>query len=188
LNAAATAEEAEIKSAHFVQFYKEEGALVGEVSRYFDTALRTGHTGIVIARPGLIDALKIELHRIHVTGQPFGPHRGELVALDAQAMLDKFMVEGWPDEALFAQSVGRVVERCTQGGKKVAAYGEMVALLCEQGHQEAAIRLEGLWNELLERHAFSLMCAYPTRLFSGPDGASTFRSVCKAHSRVIQAP
>ena len=38
-------------TGHFVQFYQEEGALLAEVSRYFGMALRTGHTGIVIARP-----------------------------------------------------------------------------------------------------------------------------------------
>lgn len=179
-------DEAEVPAGHFVQFYKEESALLAQVARYFDTALRTGHTGIVIARPRLVEALKIELHRTHVDGQPFGPYRGKLISLDAQATLDRFMVDGWPDQALFAQTVGSLVEKCAQGGKRVAAYGEMVALLCDQGRQEAAIYLEDLWNQLLERCTFSLFCAYPRRLFSNLDAESAFKSVCQAHSRVIQ--
>jgi len=187
LNAAVHAsEEAAVESGHFVQFYKEESTLLAEVSRYFHTALRTGHTGILIARAGLIDALRIELHRAHVDGDPFGPDRGELVTLDAQATLDKFMVQGWPDEERFAQSVGQLVKHHTRGGRKVAAYGEMVALLCEQGRHEAAIRLENLWNQLLERHTFSLFCAYPVRLFSDRGGVSALQAVCVAHTRVIQ--
>ncbi|MBI2772475.1 MAG: MEDS domain-containing protein [Burkholderiales bacterium] len=179
------AEDTDIPAGHFVQFYKEERALLVEVSRYFDTALRTGHTGIVIARPDLIGALKIELHRAHIDGLPFGPSRGELVTLDAQQTLDQFMVEGWPDDKLFAQVIGSLVKKSTRGGRKVAAYGEMVALLCEQGRHDAAIHLEKLWNQLMERHTFSLFCAYPTRLFSDLDGMTSFKSVCQAHSRVI---
>jgi len=51
----------------------------------------------------------------------------------------------------------------------VHAFGEMVALLCQDGLFDAAVELEGLWNELAARFRFHLFCAYPSRLFASGD-------------------
>ncbi|MGH8605920.1 MAG: hypothetical protein ACREX9_00365 [Gammaproteobacteria bacterium] len=42
----------------------------------------------------------------------------------------------------------------------VRIYGQMVDILWKDGQQEAAIRLEMLWNQLANAKAFSLMCGY----------------------------
>ncbi|MDP8931195.1 MAG: MEDS domain-containing protein [Actinomycetota bacterium] len=46
-------------------------------------------------------------------------------------------------------------------GRDVRIYGEMVALLWEEGNILAAMALEDLWNQFAGSRAFSLMCAYP---------------------------
>jgi hypothetical protein len=42
----------------------------------------------------------------------------------------------------------------------VRIYGQMVDVLWKNGQQEAAIRLETLWNQLANTQAFSLLCGY----------------------------
>jgi hypothetical protein len=50
---------------------------------------------------------------------------------------------------LFRSVVGRLMSKAARSGRPVRAYGEMVALLWDAGHLDAAIDVELLWNELL---------------------------------------
>jgi hypothetical protein len=95
------------------------------------------------------------------------------------------MINGWPNELRFNQVVGSVVRRAAQAGcGRIVAFGEMVAVLVEEGRYAAAIRLEELWNELSQQYSFSLFCAYPARLFRDPAHSSAFAKICRTHSRV----
>ncbi|MFX6040665.1 hypothetical protein ABTE96_22085, partial [Acinetobacter baumannii] len=47
---------------------------------------------------------------------------------------------------------------------------------------DAALRLEELWNDLIERHGFKLLCAYPHRVFASAEQARHFRCVCDVHT------
>jgi hypothetical protein len=171
-------------STHQVHFYDDEAALLPPLVKYIGTALRLGHDAYVICRPSLAQRLSVEIHREHVHRAPFGVDRGALTVLDAQSTLDKFMVDGWPDREAFGRHVGSLFEAAAAQGKTVVAYGEMVALLCEQGDYAAALRLEHVWNELLARFRFSLLCAYPTKLFSNMKGKGSYSHICAAHDQV----
>ena len=72
-------------------------------------------------------------------------------------------------------------------GRRVRAFGEMVALLWAQGNQAGAIRLEELWNDLARTHLFSLLCGYPMNAFSRQNDVPPFSEVCTCHSRVLPA-
>jgi signal transduction histidine kinase len=63
----------------------------------------------------------------------------------------------------------------------------MVALLWAEGKREAALRLEHLWNDLAQTHAFSLRCAYPLRFFGRVGDAESIGAICAVHSGVIPA-
>jgi hypothetical protein len=83
----------------------------------------------------------------------------------------------------------RVIEllaRARHGGRRVRAFGEMVAVLCARGDQAATVRLEHLWNELCQAQGFSLFCAYPKVGFT-QDATASISELCAAHSRVISA-
>ena len=69
----------------------------------------------------------------------------------------------------------------------VRAFGEMVALLWAEGNHAAAIRLEGLWNELQKSHSFSLFCAYPMGELCEEKFSGAHDSICSVHSRVLPA-
>ena len=177
----------ENQAAHVVQFYAEDAFLLDELSRFVGEALGGGGAAIVICtkthRIGLVQRLKargFEVSRAVETGR--------YVQLDAAQTLAQFMVDGGPDEVRFAEVMGAVILRARSAAgdrPRIAAFGEMVALLWAQGKQEAAIRLEQLWNDLSQIHSFSLRCAYPITGFSREEHGTAFTKICAEHSGVI---
>ena len=102
----------------------------------------------------------------------------------AQETLSRFMANGKPDEALFNETAMHLLARARGKGRKVRAFSEMVAILWDEGHKDAAMRLENLWSKLQSIEQFPLFCAYPRAHFK-MDAAWSIESVCAAHSRVI---
>jgi PAS domain-containing protein len=60
----------------------------------------------------------------------------------------------------------------------------MVAILWAEGKRDATVRLEELWNDLAERHAFNLLCGYPIRAFDRLEHRQLFFSICGEHTHV----
>jgi len=171
---------------HLVQFYEDDEFLLEAVITFVGGGLGAGAGAIVIATPAHREALanRLRAHGIDVAGVQA---RGQYVPLDAAETLSKFMVDGMPDKARFNQIVGGVVAKASQGFRELRAFGEMVALLWADGNESAAIRLEGLWNELSKAHSFSLLCAYPIDAFGSEANSEPFLHICKEHSRVLPA-
>jgi hypothetical protein len=170
---------------HAVQFYPTDGHLLDLLTRFVGTALVTGDVGIVIAtsehRDGLAKRLKARGMDVSVARR-----QGRYIALDAASTLAKFMRGGKPDPALFRETIGGMMSKLTARGvrQRIAAFGEMVALLWAAGKPEAAIELEQLWNELATDYDFCLCCAYPMRGF-GNGHAASFMKICAQHSHVF---
>ncbi|WP_229487749.1 ATP-binding protein [Pseudoduganella lutea] len=176
--------DASSEAAHFVRFYKDEVVLLAEVSEFLDQGLRAGGAGIAIATAEHLAMLRQQLAGLGgLEGEP-GWFPGELVMLDAADLLARFMVDGWPDARRFDEVVGTVVRKAANTGRPVHAFGEMVALLCEQGRFDAAVRLEELWNGLRVECRFTLFCAYPWQLFPTDGEAAAFRRICCVHDHV----
>ncbi|MGH2354012.1 MAG: MEDS domain-containing protein, partial [Chloroflexota bacterium] len=173
-------------SEHFVQFYEADGFLLDTVGDFIGAALRGGDIGIVIAteahRTGIENRLQAAGLDVAATRA-----RGQYVSLNAAETLSRIMVDGAPDPARFAEAVGGPVARAATSGRRVRIFGELVALLVEEGNPAAAIRLEALWNHLQKAHDFSLMCGYPMDGFGGEALADFLGEVCAEHSRVIPA-
>lgn len=91
------------------------------------------------------------------------------------------MVDGRPDPDAFDAVLGELIRGLGANGRRPVAYGEMVALLWEAGDVVAALELEVLWNELLDREAFSLLCGYPTEVI-GRSAVSVFHEMCSLHA------
>jgi len=171
---------------HFVRFYESQSSLVDEVAEFADRALRLGGHAIAIAKSEHLAALAARLRGFGCADSAAAHHSGRLVMLDAELMLSRFMVDGWPDKERFISSIGAVVARAAQSaGGPIHAFGEMVGLLCERGEYEAALRLEGLWNELAGRYTFTLFCAYSQALFADAEQSAVFEHVCAAHTHVL---
>lgn len=171
---------------HFVQFYEADGFLLNSLSGFIGSAINSGDAAVVVAtkahREGLDELLianGLDLTNAHATGK--------YVTLDAADTLSKFMVDGLPETTRFNEVIGGVLASVTDGGSRVRAFGEMVALLWSEGNYTAAIRLEELWNDLQSSYSFSLFCAYPMHGFGGEKLEQSHDGICNAHSRVIPA-
>lgn len=167
---------------HIVQFYPDEDLLL----RYLEEFIRGGLAGndscVVIATAehirvvdGLLATKQIDLAAARMSKR--------YITLDAQATLSSFMVGGMPDWQLFEREIGGLLAQVSTGGNKIRAYGEMVALLWEEGNAPALIELEKFWNVIARQYQFSLYCAYPSYRFDGTD-TPTLAGICQQHGIV----
>src|SRR4051812_48179286 len=171
---------------HFVQLYgKDDGLLTRNVSRFLVDGLRRGDGLLVIAtaehRGTLVRHLTAERAYTRAVLE------GRLVFLDAETTLDRFLVDGQPDESRFESIIGEALRgvRSKAVHTGVRAFGEMVGLLWEAGRFAAAIRLEELWNTLLQASDVTLFCAYPIDVFSPEFKVSAVDSLLCAHTHVV---
>jgi PAS domain S-box-containing protein len=172
------------RADHFVHFYENEEFLLDALSGYIGLGLVAGEVCIVIATEPHRNGLEARLQRSGID-LPSIVSTNQYIALDAERTLAKFMVDGEPDPHQFATVIGTLLERATAGGRPVRAFGEMVALLWAQGKRAVAARLEDLWNDLGEKHRFSLFCAYPMSGFLHATDTPSFTEICSKHSEVI---
>jgi signal transduction histidine kinase len=176
------------QAAHVVQFYGEDGFLLDELSRFIGTALGAGEAAVVIATEQHRDGLA---RRLQAWGldTSLAIAQGRYIPLDAATTLAVITPGGWPDAVRFAEVVGGVMARASVSSeskpRRVAAFGEMVALLWADGKPDAAIRLEQLWNELAQTYSFNLRCAYPLSSFHREEHGDLLLKVCAEHSAVI---
>jgi hypothetical protein len=86
---------------------------------------------------------------------------GQLVCEDAHKLLSAFMFDGIVDEHRFKQAVGNLIQTAKAAGRDRTArvFGEMVSLIW-QSRQQATLRLEELWNDVIQEHSVPLLCAY----------------------------
>src|SRR5687768_6268181 len=142
---------------HSVKFYHTDSALADAVSGFFETALKSGETALLIATPSHRAAIEDQLSKRDFDVPALQSSR-QYIALDAAETLARFLVDGRPDEALFRQTVGDLVQKTLSSSGGVRAYGEMVALLWRDNNREAALELERFWNNLQRDYSFALLC------------------------------
>src|SRR3984957_12673021 len=173
---------------HVAYFYQASDSLLEALCDFIGPVLDAGNAAIIIATKVHLEGLE---QRLMARGldTPQASKQGRYVALDASETLAKIMVEGMPDASRFAEIVGGAMARTRAAAKAVhpgiGAFGEMVSLLWTEGKIDAAIRLEQLWNELANKHSFSLRCAYPVASFYGEKNAQPLMRVCAEHSAVV---
>ena len=163
---------------HIVQTYQDPAFLADAVAEYLGTGLRRGEAAIVIARPQHAAKFREKL------GTP--GERGQLIFLDAEETLARFMADGMPQWHAFHEVIGGLIAQVRLQYPAVRAYGEMVDILWQEGRREAAIRLEEFWNELTRLQTFSLFCAYAMDHLD-PASYSGLESVCRTHTHFIPA-
>lgn len=167
------------RSSHIAQVYQDEAFLIEAVGEYVRAGLRLGEAAILIAVPSRRAALEAI--------DPAALARGQLVVLDAELTLARFMRDGMPAWTEFHAALGGAIAALRLEYPAVRTYGEMVDVLWQQGRREAAARLEEYWNDLIGLQTFSLFCAYAMdNLDSGAYGGP-LECVCKAHTHLIPA-
>ncbi|HTL66745.1 MAG TPA: MEDS domain-containing protein [Lacunisphaera sp.] len=168
---------------HLLHLYPDENTFLDILEDYVSSGLRDGESTIVIATPGHCEELdrRLESQGIDVEAAIGGDR---YIVRDAAETIDRFMVDGWPDETRFRATVRELLSCARSSAPKVRAFGEMVALLWDQGHCGATVRLEHLWHELCQSTGFSLLCSYPRSGFT-QGGTESLRAICAAHHRMV---
>lgn len=168
---------------HAMQVYGDDKMFMDALEGFVGGGLVNGESAIVIATPEHLAALeaRLPLRGIDLAA---ARHDQRYLGIAAERVLRDFMIEGWPDEERFYEVVTTLIGQVRRDGRRVRAFGEMVALLWAQGHAAATVRLEHLWNKLCNRERFPLFCAYPKTGFTS-DPTSSLRELCAAHSRVF---
>jgi hypothetical protein len=168
---------------HMVQIYAQDSAFLHALEGFVAAGLRAGEGVVVIATPSHLASLEARLIAQGIDAK-LASLQDQYIALDADRTLRKFMMRGWPDDVLFEQVVTELLKRAGRGGRRVRAFGEMVALLWEEGHTGATVRLEHLWHQMCHQRGFPLFCAYPRVGFT-QDADMSMREICAAHSKVV---
>jgi len=176
---------ASVPADHHVHFFETDETLSSVVGEYLSAAVLTGDAAVIVASEPhrALFAAALAAAGVDVDA---AVRDGRLWLRDAADTLASFTRDGELDPARFESTMGGLVRDAAAAGRPVRVYGEMVALLWDAGDVTGAIDLERLWNDLSDRIAFGLFCAYPARLFSGEAGADGFGQVCQHHARVVE--
>jgi len=167
---------------HAVRFYQDAASLCHIAGDFVADGLLSDRPAIVIATPEHRQGLEERLVQRGVEVAA-STTCGDLVMLDAEDTLARFMQDGMPDPASFVKTIGPVIEATRGATRRIpCAYGEMVDVLWKTGHTRAASRLERLWNNLSRTLPFSLLCGYAIgSVYHGGD----VDEICSHHSHVL---
>ena len=169
---------------HLVQIYQDDTVFLDTLEGFVAGGLRGGDGVVVIATDPHLAALEERLRAAGIDLE-LAALQDQYIALPAKRTLDSFMIRGWPDDVLFDRVITDLLNRAGKGDRRVRAFGEMVALLWQDGYTGATVRLEHLWHRMCQERGFSLFCAYPRIGFT--QGADlSIKEICAAHSKVVQ--
>ncbi len=169
---------------HVVQFYGHDEELAERVAGYLLEALGGGGVAVVIATP---EHRRQFEDRLKKAGADLATARdsGTYLTLDAGQTVRELMDASGLDRVAFDRVIGGLIRQAGAGGRPVRLYGEMVALLWDDGLVNAAIELEAMWVELGRTHSFSLFCSYPAGSVTGVGYLDAFAAVCRLHREVV---
>ncbi|KAG0136449.1 hypothetical protein HOY82DRAFT_624803 [Tuber indicum] len=171
---------------HALQFYEAESYLYSAISSFIlPTFFSTESASVIIATRTHLDALEVHLREQNlVPGQL--KDRGQLILLDADDILSAVMPGGSLDIDLFDQYLKKLFPDVQSKFPKVRVYGEIVNILCEQGHYELARQLEVAWERFLSEpdRNVALLCGYNMGVFEAEGLSEVFQQICLNHSKV----
>jgi hypothetical protein len=166
---------------HGVMFYAQDDDLVGQVTEYLLGVMRDNGVGVTLATPGHRAAIEARLEQAGIS-LATARARGTYVALDAEDVISRVMINGFADPAGFWRAISPVLKNATGQRRKVAVFGEMVALLWARDLTDAAVDLEALWDEMASQYPFSMLCAYPADVLGTSEHADDLIELIAAHA------
>ncbi len=109
----------------------------------------------------------------------------QVAFFDAESLLAKLLSRGVPNATVFRDTLGSLITtaKLASPTRRVRLFGEMVSLLCGKD-LPATLRLEELWNELVQAYSVPLLCTYSLGMSSG---APLPEQLIGAHSHCLTA-
>jgi MEDS: MEthanogen/methylotroph, DcmR Sensory domain len=176
--------DAPARGRHLAQLYTRDEGLVRVVGDFVMAGLERGEGIVLIATA----AHRAAIAR-HVEDHGFTPGvlaRGrQLTLLDARETLEALRVGAVPDRARFETVIGGAIEACQRAGfERLRAFVEMVELLRRDKDLEAALHLEGLWNDLVAGRGLTLLCGHRIDAFDPQAYQGLLQRVSAVHSHL----
>ena len=169
---------------HFAQVHRESSDLNDAVHEFAEAGLRRDQSVLIIAgsqqKDGILD--RLEHSNFHVRALC---NSGQLGVMEADKLLEQFTPSGVPDWARFRGAILPMLLRLQPCGRGLRVYSQMAGLLWDDGKQEAAIRLEELWNALAVSIQFSLYCCYSMDTHCEASYAGPLEDVGRTHSDIL---
>ena len=175
-------------SGHIVQLYQDADFYGEAISHFASEGVVRGESIIIVATGPNWANISGRL-----TSKGFNPaellRRGQLVVLDADRTLPKFLVDDVPDARTFKDLAGATIEQARAGGKfpRVRWWGEMVNLLYIAGNQRGSTRLEELFDEVAHEQSISIFCSFLMDKYDPKIYDRAFADVCRTHAHIIPA-
>jgi len=149
-----------------VRFYDSAHSLSQVVAEFLSEGFANGDPGIIIATPRQTEQILRALTERSVDVAAL-EQSGELLLLDAEETLSRFLVDGKLDGRKFKNQILAAVRTVARDrtDRAVRIFGQMVDVLWQRGERDAAVRLEVHWNQLVASDAFAMLCPYSIGTF-----------------------
>lgn len=171
-------------SSHLVQFYEDDDFMLRALLKTIGVALLADEPCIVIATKTHVARLT-RLAKASSLDLKNARTNGLFVAIDAASLLKKVSKGGQLDWNTFADEIGAIIRAAGSRGSTVHVFGELVAMLWNDGRHDLAIQLEKYWNDLASMYTFNLYCAYPIAAFNRRSYGDAFLHIGNLHERVV---
>ncbi len=174
----------DLAHTHLVAVYDRNDELAATVAEFLADAIAKGGTAVVIATLAHRRAIASVLGSLGADVDAL-IRAGRYRSLDARDALDSFMRDAHVDPDVFLSYAAETISSSAAAGRPVHVYGEMVALLWDEGNVAAALDLESLWNRLGARERFKLFCGYSRSSLEERGDLTTAKAMCDRHSAVL---
>ncbi|MGH9468386.1 MAG: PAS domain S-box protein [Terriglobales bacterium] len=164
-----------VAADHRVLFYGDEAGLTTAAVEFCAAALSEQRTVLVLATAAHREAFS---RKLRARGADLRHYRD----YDAATLLAKIRPGEDGAQERFRQTMDPLVTSIDPE-RPVAIFGELVAVLAEEGKTELALRLEQWWNQLQQHCPISLYCAYP--MPANGESAGFLERACDEHAQVI---
>jgi MEDS: MEthanogen/methylotroph, DcmR Sensory domain len=172
-------------SRHFAQFFDSNEGLLACLCKFVADAAKLDATSLLIITQEHQRALEDQLRVLGTQPDPLiSSYR--LIIVDARATLANVMNRHRMDQYRFHDVIGTLITQAAARGQPVTVFSEFPALLIQDGHEQAIMKLEDLWNELSRHQVFAVTCAYPDGYFAREQRRRTLDHLCALHSHVVR--
>jgi DNA-binding NarL/FixJ family response regulator len=175
----------QVKTRHEVQFYADDEALVNGFARGIKAAMKAGNPVIVIATQPHRAAIHERLKADHVDINA-AVERGRYKVLDSRDTLSLVMEDEMPAAHLCTKLIDGLISKAADNPRgehpRVAIFGECAPILLNDRNEEAAVRLEQLWDELTKACQADTLCAYLWSAFPEKENSPVFKRICAEHT------
>jgi signal transduction histidine kinase len=175
-------------ASHSIHLHENQFAFLNSLTGFVAETLRARDSLILVLTDEHRRVLDERLEKLGIDVRP-ATGENRYICLDSEEVLAQSMVEGWPDKSRVFKGAESLLLRAQSGARRgsgaVVVCGEVAPLLVARGKHEAAIELEKLWSELMQRHSFTLRCDYQISCFADESHREIFLRVCALHDHVV---